>query len=134
MQAPAGLTSSLGKAAPAYLGLRVHTAGTELCGSGMPSGHFTDHTRKTLSPRRENTASRRPRLGPVGVDFGPREGLRSPETQGKAGPSNLGEARSALVEPVRPCLRLASFASWVVKGLLGRAFLRWQFFTMLGLL
>lgn len=65
-------------------------------GARTPVGHFADQIQKTPSLRRENTASLRPGLGPVGVDFGPREGLRSPKTQGKAGPEDLGEAQAGL--------------------------------------
>lgn len=100
MQAPVGLPRSLGTAAPAYLGLRVHAASAELHGAGTPVGRFSDHSRKTLSPRRENTASRRPQLGPVGVDLRPREGLWSPGIrEGRAELAGRRKPRSALVEP-----------------------------------
>lgn len=89
----------------------------ETFGAGTPVGHVADHTQKTLSLRRENTASPRPRLGPVGVDLGPREGLRSPETLGKAGPGRSEESSPVSVDLGRcHCGKLASSELRVVRG------------------
>lgn len=50
--------------------------------------------------KRAGPASPQPQLGPVGVDFGPREGLRSLETQaavpGGGSPSELRKAHTGL--------------------------------------
>lgn len=76
MQASAGLIGNLGTAVPAYRGFGAHTAGERRQGLGAPICVFACFSRRPWAPEESRPREPQTPLGPVGVDFGPREGLR----------------------------------------------------------
>lgn len=96
------------------MGLRVPTAGAGLSGAGTRRSAAWPAVRGRPRAREEKTLrAGGPDWGPVGVDFGPREGLRSPETPGKAGPGQPRWSPAALPG-------VGIFCTLGREGLLGR--------------